>query len=467
MSEHTFDVVVIGSGPGGYVAAARAGALGLKTAVIEKDNVLGGTCLNRGCIPTKAILHAADILTELHEASQYGITTNSVNVDIEKLMKRKQAVVAGLNGGVKTLMKKRNVTVFEGLGAFRDANTITVSKNGQVTDVLKFKNAIVAVGTVPRELPGFEFDGQRVISSDHALNITKVPARFLVLGSGAVGAEFASAYARFGSKTTVVEIMPRLMPLADADVSAELKADFERQGIECMINTKMESVTRTANGVAAKVRMQDGGERVLEADQLLVAVGRKTLVENIGLDKAGVKVERGMIVANEFMQTSAPHIYAIGDVVGKAALAHVASAEGQVAAEHIAAGKAETVPYHAIPWNVYTEPPIGWVGLTEQQARDKGYDVVTAKFGFSHSSKATILGKRRGFIKIVSEKKHGEVLGAHIIGPAATELIGELGYAITIESSVEDIARTVHAHPTLYEGIMEAAAMAAGHPIHG
>ena len=466
MSDLQKDLVVIGSGPGGYVGAIRAAQLGLSVAIVEKDARLGGTCLLRGCIPTKALLHSADLLEEIKHASKHGIRAEGVSVDFPAVMDRKSKVVDKSAAGVKYLMKKNKIEVVPGLARIEGPGQVSVtSETG--TKRIDAKNVIIATGSVPRGLPGVEIDGERIVTSDEILELTEIPESLIVLGAGAVGVEFASVFVRMGSKVTVVELLPRFLPIEDEEVSKEFEKAFKKRGIECLPDTKMGRVVTTETGVECTVQNKKGDESVLAASMLLVAVGRAPYTEGLGAREAGVQVdERGFIPVSEFMQTNVPGIYAIGDVLSSAQLAHVASAEAIVAAEHMAGAPTRPINYRTTPSCTYSDPEVASVGLTEAAAREAGYDVVTGKFPFQASGKARILEATDGFVKIVSEKAYDEVLGVHIIGPRATELIAEAGLMIQTECTTEEVVRLMHAHPTLSESVMEAAHGVHGSPVH-
>ncbi len=462
-----YDVIVIGSGPGGYVAAARAGAVGLKTAIVEKDGALGGTCLHRGCIPTKALLHAADVMTELKDASKMGIVAEGVRVEWDKVQKHKNQIIKSNAGGVSHIMKGRKVDVYNGFGELNGKNKVKVTHgDGKITD-LQTKNVILAVGSVPRALPFAQFDGERIMSSDHILGVKEIPGSLTVIGGGVIGIEFASLFVRLGTKVTVVEALPRVLMPADEDVSKTLTRELERQGVKIMTKCKVQSITRNGEVVNTVYMDEKGNESTVESEICLVAIGRGPLTEKIGLETTRIQTEKGYIVVNGMMETDEPGVYAIGDCVWTPLLAHTASAEGIVAAEHIAGLSPAAIEYDHTPWCVYCEPPVSWVGMTEAEAKEAGYELKIGKHNFAANPKAAILGKKRGFVKFITDKKYGEILGAHIIGPQATDLLAEPAYAMAMETTIEDVAKTVHAHPTLYEAIYEAAAVAAGRAVHG
>ncbi len=464
MAREEFDLIIIGSGPGGYVAGIRAGQLGLKVAVVEKDPKLGGTCLHRGCIPTKALLHTASMLDEIREAGSLGITVGEPTLDVPKAQECKRKVVDSNARGIEGLFKKNKVTWLRGLGRLAGPNEVVV-EGAEGAQGYGARFVMIATGSVPRDIPTAVADGQKVLNSDHILELDRVPKSLAVLGAGAVGTEFASIFQSFGAKVTLIEMLPRLLPIEDEEVSAELEKALRRRGIKCMTGTKMTRYEPTENGV--RLELEKGGTtETLEAELLLSAIGRKPVTENLGLEALGIELERGYIKVNGLMQTAVPHIYAIGDVVNTPWLAHVASAEGILAVEHMAGQHAKPLNYERVPSCTYCEPEVASVGLTEARARERGYDVKVGKFPFTALGKAKILGKNVGFVKIVREDKYDEVLGVHIIGAHATDLIAEACAVLQLEGTNEELIRTIHAHPTLSEAVMEAAHAAAGAAIH-
>jgi dihydrolipoamide dehydrogenase len=464
MAREQFDLIVIGSGPGGYVAAIRAAQLGLKTAVVEKDVKYGGTCGLRGCIPTKALLHTAAVFDEIKESASLGIQVAEPTLDMVKAQERKQKVVDSNAKGVEYLFKKNKITGIKGRGRLTGANEVTVEgADGEVAYGARF--ILIATGSVPRDIPIAPADGERVLNSDHILELKTVPASLAVLGAGAVGTEFASIYNSFGSKVTLVEMLPRILPIEDEEVSAELEKVLRRHGIKVMAGTKMAGFEKTENGVRLQLEKGEKAE-TLEAEKLLVAVGRRPVTENLGLEALGVELERGYVKVNPMMQTAVPHIYAIGDVVNTPWLAHVASAEGILAVEHMAGKPVKPINYDRVPSCTYCDPEVASVGLTEAKAKERGYEVVTGKFPLSALGKARIIGKTEGFVKIVREKKYDELLGVHIIGAHATDLIAEACVGLQLETTGEELMHTMHAHPTLSEAVVEAAHVAEGQAIH-
>lgn len=463
---HQYDVVVIGAGPGGYVAAARAAALGLKTAIVEKDKALGGTCLHRGCIPTKALLHAADTYDEVKHGARIGIKTSGVEVDWSEVQKYKDRVINSNAGGVTHLMKAKKIDVFNGFGRLKDKNTVVVTSDKESLS-LTGKYIILAVGSKPRNLPAADHSSPRVLNSDSILSLKTIPGSLTIVGGGVIGIEFASIFARFGTKVKVIEALPRILAAADADCSKELQVQLEKQGVSFHTSARIEVIKAKANQAHVLFNEADGKTVQVECDYVLVSIGRQPLTEDVGLENTNVKLDRGFVAIDGFMRTAEPNIYAIGDCVNTPWLAHVASKEGVIAAEHIAGLKPVPLNYDHTPSCVYSEPPVAWSGLTEQQAKEQGYDIAVGKFDFARNGKASILQKNRGFVKFVTDKKYGEILGVHIIGPQATELLAEPAFAMQMEATIDDIAATMHAHPTLYESIYEAALAAVGKPIHG
>lgn len=463
MAQEDFDLIIIGSGPGGYVAGIRAAQLGLRAAVVEKDPKLGGTCGLRGCIPTKALLHTAAVLDEIRAANDLGVQVAEPKLDIVKAQERKQKIVDANAKGVEFLFKKNKVTGLRGFGRITGPHEVEV-EGADSKQTYGAKHIIIATGSVPRDIPIAKADGERILNSDHILELRQVPASLAVLGAGAVGTEFASIYASFGAKVTLIEMLPRVLPIEDEEVSAELQRVLRKRGLEVMTGTALKSAEHTENGV--KLSLEGGKKDSIEADLLLVAIGRKPVTEGLGLEALGIEPERGYVKINATMQTAVPHIYAIGDVVNTPWLAHVASAEGILAVEHMAGQTVRPINYDRVPSCTYCDPEVGSVGLTEAKARERGYDVQTGKFPLSALGKARILGRTEGFVKVVREKKYDELLGVHIIGAHATDLIAEACVALQMEGTDEELFRTMHAHPTLSEAVMEAAHAAHGQAIH-
>ncbi len=460
-----YDLIIIGSGPGGYVAGIRAGQLGLKVAVVERDPFLGGTCLHRGCIPTKALLHSANVLDEIREAAELGIDVDDPGFDMPRAQERKQGVVDKNARGIEGLFKKYKVDSLHGFGKILGTGKVEVTNDDGEATTYETDNIMIATGSVPKEIPPAPTDGEKILNSDHILKLDRVPKSMVVLGAGAVGTEFSSMFTSFGTEVTLVEMLDRLLPVEDAEVSKELQRAFRKKGITCWTGTKMTGAETTDDGVKVSFEGKDD----LEAEVLLVAVGRAPFTEGVGLENVGLATDDGGYLAtDEWMRTEAEGVYAIGDVVQATPwLAHKASAEGILAVEHIAGHEeARPLDYTKVPSVVYTEPEVGSVGLTEEQAKEEGYDVQVGKFPFMASGKAVIVGKTLGFVKVVRETKYDEVLGIHIIGPHATDLIAEACVALSLEATAESLFRAVHAHPTLSESVAEAAHASHGAAIH-
>ncbi len=467
MANEQFDVTVIGSGPGGYVAAIRAAQLGLKAAIVEKDKRLGGTCTLRGCIPTKQLLMSAHVYEQMQHAADFGVQASEIQLAFADVQKRKDKVVMKNAKGIEYLMKKNSITRFNGTGRLALPGKVEITGEDGKKETINTKNIIIATGSVVRPIPGFETDGARVVNSDHILELKETPKSLIVMGAGAVGVEFASVYSRFGAQTTIVELLPRLVPLEDEEVSQELERSFRKRGIKSQVGTRLEKMEQSDKGVTVTGKDAKGQEVKLEAEMLLVAVGRMPYTEGLGLEGTKIRVEKGFIRTDEYQQTGEKGVYAIGDVVPTPLLAHLASKEGIVAVEHMAGQKdVRPINLRLVPNCTYCDPEVASVGLTEAKAREDGYDVKVGKFPFSASGKARILGEEEGFVKIVGEKKYDEILGVHIIGPHATELIAEACVAMQLESTAEELGRTMHAHPTVSEAVMEAAEGVHGLSIH-
>jgi dihydrolipoamide dehydrogenase len=467
LANEQFDVTVIGSGPGGYVAAIRAAQLGLKAAIVEKDKRLGGTCTLRGCIPTKQLLMSAHVYEQMQHAADFGVQASEIQLAFADVQKRKDKVVMKNSKGIEYLMKKNSITRFNGTGRLALPGKVEITGEDGKKQTINTKNIIIATGSVVRPIPGFETDGARVVNSDHILELKETPKSLIVMGAGAVGVEFASVYSRFGAQTTIVELLPRLVPLEDEEVSQELERSFRKRGIKSQVGTRLEKMEQSDKGVVVTGKDGKGQEVKLEAEMLLVAVGRMPYTEGLGLEGTKIKVEKGFIKVDEYQQTGEKGVYAIGDVVPTPLLAHLASKEGVVAVEHMAGQKdVRPINLRLVPNCTYCDPEVASVGLTEAKAREEGYEVRVGKFPFSASGKARILGEEEGFVKIVSEKKYDEILGVHIIGPHATELIAEACVAMQLESTAEELGRTMHAHPTVSEAVMEAAEGVHGMSIH-
>jgi dihydrolipoamide dehydrogenase len=460
MAEVTpYDVVVIGGGPGGYVAAIRAAQLGQKVAVVERD-ALGGVCLNWGCIPTKALIYNASVANVLmHDGKTLGFQFENLKLDYNVAQKRSRQVSDRLVKGVGFLLRKNVITHIQGTATLTGPKQITVAPSGQVVEA---KNIIIATGARARSLPNLTVDGKRVITSREALELTEVPKRLIVVGAGAIGMEFAYVFRAYGADVTVIEMLPHVLPLEDEDTAAEVARAFKRQGINLLANTRTEAVEAGDAGVSVRVKDQaSGSEQTLEAEVVLVAIGVAPNSDRLGLEAAGVQMDkRGFIPVDEYLRTNVPGVYAIGDVTGKLMLAHVASAQGIVAAEHIAGHETKPIretDYAFMPRCTYCSPQVASLGYTEAQAKEKGYEIKVGKFPFIANGKALGVNEREGFVKIIADAKYGEILGAHLVGPEVTELLPELALAHSWELTTEEIARTVHAHPTLSEALMEAA----------
>jgi dihydrolipoamide dehydrogenase len=451
-----YDLIVIGSGPGGYSAAIRAGQYGLKTALIEKQAKLGGTCLLVGCIPTKSLLQTAGVWERFVHADKEGIACENPRLEYPKVKARKDGIVDKHSNGVGFLLKRAKVERISGFATLKGNGKIEVKSDSGV-QTLEAKNIILATGSEARMLPGLDPDSDRILTNIEILDLTVVPKSLIVIGAGAVGVEFASIFKRFGSDVTVIEMLPRIVPVEDEDVSKELERQFKKQKIRVETGARAENIQRTETGVKVTLTTRDGKQEQLEAEKLLVAVGRKPNTEGIGLENTKVQLDRGFVKVDERQRTGEPGVYAIGDIVaGTPQLAHVATREGMIAVAHMAGKDAVPINKMRIPSCTYTEPGIGSVGLTEAQARAQGRKVKIGKFPFAGNSRATILGSHDGFIKVVADEEHGEILGVHIIGPEGFELIAEPVAAMEAEATVDVMMQTIHAHPTLYEAVGEA-----------
>ena len=456
MEKVPYDLIVIGSGPGGYSAAIRAGQYGLKTALVEKQARLGGTCLLVGCIPTKSLLQTADVWERFVHADQEGIQCENPRLDYPKVKERKDGIVTKHSKGVEMLLKRAKVERITGYGMLKGGGKVEVKTDSGV-QTLETKNVIIATGSEARMLPGLEPDPEFILTNIEILNLTTVPKSLAIIGAGAVGVEFASIFHRFGTEVTVIEMLPRAVPLEDEDISKELERNFRKQKIRVETGARAENIRKTGHSVQFTLTTKEGKQEELEAEKLLVAVGRKPNTENIGLENTKVELDRGFIKVDPHQRTAEPGVYAIGDVVaGTPQLAHVATREGMIAVAHMAGKAAVPINKNRIPACTYTEPGIASVGLTEAQARAQGYQVKVGRFPFAGDSRATILGHHEGFIKVVADERHGEILGVHIIGPEAFELIGEAVAAMEAEATVDVMMQTIHAHPTLYEAMGEA-----------
>ena len=462
-----YDVAVIGSGPGGYVGAIRAGQLGLKTVLIEKDNKFGGTCLHVGCIPTKDLLLNAEVYDYFKNAHEFGIECKEFSIDWSVVQARQNKVVTKLAKGVEFLLKKNKVEIVQGFGQLAGPGRITVTDSNKKTHEIQAKNIVLATGSEAKMLPGLESDAKTILTNKEILNLKKIPKSMVVIGSGAVGVEFGSIFHRFGTEVTIIEMLPRVVPLEDEEVSAQLEKSFKKRGLAVHTQAKVEKVAKTAKGVTIEFTDAQGKAHKLEAETCLVAVGRAPNTENIGLEKTRVRLERGFVKVDPYMRTDEPGVYAIGDIVaGSPLLAHVGSMEGIVAVTHAAGKPTEPINYRQVPNCTYCEPEISSVGLTERQASESGYNVKVGKFPFAGNSKAAILGSPEGFVKIVSDERYGEILGVHMIGPRVTEMIAEAVVVMRLEGTVEDLEHTIHPHPTLTEAVPEAAHAVYGMAIH-
>src|SRR6266567_7218546 len=467
-----YDVVIIGSGTGGYVAAIRAAQLGLKTAVVERAPVLGGTCLNLGCIPTKALLEHAHALKVAQDWKEWGLTLGggAIGIDMTQVQTRKDKIVKGLTSGVEFLFKKNKIDWIKGSARLAGKNTVEITEGDEQSLTVK-KDIIVATGSQPRGVPGIEIDRKRIITSDDAIGLKAVPKSIAIMGSGAVGVEFASIFRRFGSEVTLIELLPRIVPLEDEAVSAELERSFRKQGIKLMTGTKVTGAKAGSSGVDLEAQTPDGKSAKLSAEYLLVATGRGPVTNGLGAEEAGLKMERGYIKVDAEYRTSVPGVSAVGDVVtfekpGHPQLAHLSSAEGIALAERIAGQEFRPINYDQVPACTYCDPEIGSVGLTEAEARGRGFDVRVGMFKFGVLGRAKIAGETEGFVKIVAEKKYDEILGVHMIGSRSTELVAEATLALRLECTVEELIRTIHAHPTMSEAVGEAAHATHGAAIH-
>lgn len=459
-----FDIIVLGSGPGGYVTAIRASQLGFKTAIIEKES-LGGVCLNWGCIPTKALLKSAQVFNYLQHAEDYGLKVDNVDKDFDAVVKRSRGVAEGMSKGVQFLMKKNKIEVINGFGKLKTGKKVLVTDaDGKETEY-SAKNIIVATGARSRELPSLPQDGKKIIGYREAMTLKSQPKKMIVVGSGAIGIEFAYFYNAMGSDVTVVEYLPNIVPVEDEDISKQLERSFKKAGVKIMTSSEVTNVDTSGEGVKVKVKTSKG-EETLEADIVLSAVGIKTNIENIGLEDVGIITDRDKILVNDYYQTNIPGYYAIGDVTPGPALAHVASAEGILCVEKLANLHVEPLDYGNIPGCTYSSPEIASVGLTEKQAKEKGLDIKVGKFPFSASGKAKAAGTPDGFVKVIFDAKYGEWLGCHMIGAGVTDMIAEAVVARKLETTGHEILKAIHPHPTMSEAVMEAVAAAYDEVIH-
>lgn len=468
-----YDLVILGGGTGGYVAAIKASQLGLKTAIIEKGK-LGGTCLHKGCIPSKALLRSAEVFATAKKSEEFGVTTGEVGVNFAKVQERKEKIVEQLHKGVQHLMKQGKIDVYEGLGRILGPSifspmpgTISVEmNNGEENEMLIPKNVIVATGSRPRTLPGLEADGQYVMTSDEALAMEELPKSIIVVGGGVIGIEWASMLADFGTEVTVIEYADRIIPTEDKEVSREMQRAMKKKGVKIVTGAKVLPETLTkGNGVKISAELK-GESKDFAAEKILVSVGRQANVEGIGLENTEIQLEKGFIITNEYFQTKESHIYAIGDVIGGLQLAHVASHEGIVAVEHIAGVETHPIDYTLVSKCIYSSPEAASVGLTEDEAMEKGFEVKTGKFSFKAIGKALVYGESDGFVKIVADKETNDILGVHMIGPHVTDMISEAGLAKVLDATPWEVAHTIHPHPTLSEAIGEAALAVDGKAIH-
>ncbi len=457
-----YDVAIIGSGPGGYVAAIRAGELGLKTVVVEKDPYLGGTCLHVGCIPTKVLLYHAEVYDHFKNANELGFEVSGLTINWSNILARKSKIVTKHAKGIEFLFKKNKVEWVQGWGKYEGPGKISVEKDGK-RSIIEASNILMVSGSEAKSLPGIEPDHKTIVTNRSILELPEIPKSLIVIGAGAVGVEFASIYNSFGTDVTILEALPRMVPVEDEEISAELEKAYRKRNINIQTGCKVDSVKKDAKGVTVSFKDKDGKPQTLQAEKLLLAVGRKAMTENCGLEKSKAKIDRGFVFVNEYMETDEPGLYAIGDIVaGLPQLAHAAMMEGIVAVTHIAGKPTHKINKLRIPNATYCEPQIGSIGLTEQQAKDAGYSVKIGKFPFLGNSKATILGNHGGFIKIVSDEKYGEVLGIHIIGPLATEILSEAATVLNLEGTIDDMMNMMHAHPTVWEAMGDAFASVRG-----
>ncbi len=460
-----YDIIVIGSGPGGYVTAIRASQLGLKTAIVEREE-LGGICLNWGCIPTKALLKSANVYEYLQHASDYGITVKESSADFTAMIDRSRGVANGMSNGIQFLMKKNKIDVIKGSGKIKAGKKVDVTaEDGTVTEYTADKALILATGARSRKLPNIPQDGEKIIGYREAMTLKSLPKRLVVVGSGAIGVEFAYFYNTLGTEVTIVEFMPNIVPVEDEDVSKQMEKSFKKAGINILTNASVEKVEKTDKGCIVTVKTAKG-EEIIECDVVLSAVGIETNIEGIGLEDVGIVTDKGRILVNDFYQTNIPGYYAIGDIVPGPALAHVASAEGIICVEKIAGHHPEPLDYGNIPGCTYASPEIASVGMTEKAAKAAGLDIKIGKFPFSASGKASAAGAKDGFVKLIFDAKYGELLGAHMIGANVTEMIAEIVAVRKLEVTGETLIKTVHPHPTMSEAVMEAAAAAYGEVIH-
>jgi dihydrolipoyl dehydrogenase len=451
-----YDLAIIGSGPGGYVAAIRAAQWGLKTVVIEKDGFLGGTCLHIGCIPTKVLLHHAEIYEQFKSAEEFGFTVKDVKVNWPAILARKEKIVTKHSKGIELLFRKNKVDSITGWGRIAGPGRVAVERDGKTTDI-ETTYTMIATGSDARSIPGVTIDEKTILSNRGMLELPGIPKSLVIVGCGAVGVEFASIYRTFGTEVTLLEMLPRVVPLEDEEISAELEKALRKRGIRIELEATVNSVKMEGKGAKVTFKDKTGKAQTLEADKVLIAVGRRPVTKDLGLEKTKAKVERGFIQAGPYLETDEPRLYAIGDIVaGLPQLAHAASMEGIIAVGKMGGKPVPEFDRRRVPNCTYCEPQIGSIGLTEKQAREAGYAVKTGKFPFVGNSKATILGSHGGFIKVVAEEKYGEILGVHAIGPLATEIIAEPAAALGLEATLDDMMFTIHAHPTVWEAMGDA-----------
>ena len=460
-----YDIIVLGSGPGGYVTAIRASQLGLKTAIVERES-LGGICLNWGCIPTKALLKSANVFEYLTHASDYGISVKEAKVDFSAMIDRSRGVANGMSNGIQFLLKKNKIDVIKGSGVIKAGKKVAVTgEDGKIVEYTADKGVIIATGARSRQLPNLPQDGEKIIGYREAMTLKTQPKKLVVVGSGAIGVEFAYFYNDIGTEVTIVEYLPNIFPVEDEEVSKQMEKSLKKAGISILTNSTVESVDTKGKGCVVTIKTAKGEEKI-ECDVVLSAVGIVSNIENIGLEEVGIVVDKGSVLVNDFYQTNIPGYYAIGDIVPGPALAHVASAEGIICVEKIAGHHPAPLDYGNIPGCTYASPEIASVGMTEKQAKEAGLDIKIGKFPFSASGKASAAGAKDGFVKLIFDAKYGEILGAHMIGANVTEMIAEIVSIRKLETTGHDIIKTVHPHPTMSEAIMEAAAAAYGEVIH-
>jgi dihydrolipoamide dehydrogenase len=465
MNFMNYDIIVVGSGPGGYVTAIRASQLGFKTAIVERES-LGGICLNWGCIPTKALLKSANVFEYLTHASDYGITVKEATADFSAMIDRSRGVANGMSNGIQFLMKKNKINVLKGNGVIKAGKKVSVTDEaGTTTEYTADKALIIATGARSRELPNLPQDGEKIIGYRQAMTLKSQPKKIVIVGSGAIGVEFAYFYNAIGTEVTIVEYLPNIVPIEDEEVSKQLEKSFKKAGVNIMTKASVESVDTSVKGCVVSIKTEKGEEKI-ECDVVLSAVGIQANIENIGLEEVGIIVDKGRILTNEFYQTNIPGYYAIGDVIPGPSLAHVASAEGIICVEQLAGHHPQPLDYGNIPGCTYCSPEIASVGMTEKAAKESGLDIKIGKFPFSASGKASAAGAKDGFVKLIFDAKYGEILGAHMIGANVTEMIAEIVAIRKLETTGEELIKTVHPHPTMSEAIMEAAAVAYGEVIH-